>query len=59
VALKADQREWHIGGDFLQIYRLEGNAIIFVHSGSHSNLFEEGSAKIKRTRCRTFAPAER
>jgi hypothetical protein len=27
--------------DFLQIYRLEGNAIIFVHTGSHSNLFEE------------------
>ena len=37
----ADHRECHIGGDFLLIYRLEGNAIIFVRAGTHSELFEE------------------
>ena len=35
----ADNRECHIGGDFLLIYQLEGNAIIFVRSGTHSELF--------------------
>ena len=37
----ADHRECHIGGDFLLIYRLDGNAIIFVRAGTHSELFEE------------------
>lgn len=37
----ADHRECHIGGDFLLIYRLEGNVIIFVRAGTHSDLFEE------------------
>ena len=37
----ADHRESHIGGDFLLIYRLEGNTIIFVRAGTHSELFEE------------------
>ena len=37
----ADHRECHIGGDFLPIYRLDGNAIIFVRAGTHSELFEE------------------
>jgi mRNA interferase YafQ len=37
----ADHRECHIGGDFLLIYRLDGNAIIFVWAGTHSELFEE------------------
>jgi mRNA interferase YafQ len=36
-----DHRECHIGGDFLLIYQLEGNAIIFVRTGTHSELFEE------------------
>ena len=36
----ADHRECHIG-DFLLIYRLDGNAIIFVRAGTHSELFEE------------------
>ena len=37
----ADHRECHIGGDFLLIYRLDGNAIIFVRAGTQSELFEE------------------
>ncbi|MHA6911336.1 type II toxin-antitoxin system YafQ family toxin [Ralstonia pseudosolanacearum] len=31
----------HIGGGFLLIYRLDGNAIMFVRAGTHSELFEE------------------
>lgn len=37
----ADHRECHIGGDFLLIYQLNGNIIIFVRAGTHSELFEE------------------
>jgi mRNA interferase YafQ len=37
----ADHRECHIGGDFLLIYRFEGNTTIFVRAGTHSDLFEE------------------
>ena len=38
----ADHRECHhIGGDFLLIYRVEGNVIIFVRTGTHSELFED------------------
>lgn len=37
----ADHRECHIGGDFLLIYRLEGNAIVFVRAGTHADLFEQ------------------
>jgi mRNA interferase YafQ len=37
----ADHRECHIGGDFLLIYQLEGQAINFVRSGSHADLFQE------------------
>jgi len=36
----ADHRECHIGGDFLLIYQLEGQAINFVRSGSHADLFQ-------------------
>lgn len=36
-----DHRECHIGGDFLLIYRLDANSIIFVRAGTHSELFEE------------------
>jgi len=35
----ADHRECHIGGDFLLIYQIEGNAINFVRTGTHSELF--------------------
>lgn len=37
----ADHRECHIGGDFLLIYRLEDDAVVFVRAGTHSDLFEE------------------
>ena len=37
----ADHRECHISGDFLLVYRLEDNAVIFVRAGTHSDLFEE------------------
>ena len=37
----ADHRECHIGGDFLLIYRLEGDAIWFVRAGTHADLFKE------------------
>ena len=39
-----DHRECHIGGDFLLVYRLEGNGsgemVIFVRAGTHADLFE-------------------
>jgi mRNA interferase YafQ len=35
----ADHRECHIGGDFLLIYRLEGDTVFFVRTGTHSELF--------------------
>ncbi|MES3008413.1 MAG: type II toxin-antitoxin system YafQ family toxin [Pseudomonadota bacterium] len=37
----SDHRECHIGGDFLLIYRLEGNSITFVRAGTHCDLFEQ------------------
>ena len=37
----ADHRECHIGGDFLLIYQVEGNAINFVRAGTHAELFSE------------------
>jgi len=36
-----DHRECHIGGDFLLIYKIDGDIIIFVRTGTHSELFEE------------------
>ncbi len=35
----ADHRECHIGGDFLLIHQVTGNAINFVRAGTHSELF--------------------
>ena len=35
----AEYRECHAGGDFLLIYQVEGNAIIFVRVGTHAELF--------------------
>ena len=37
----ADHRECHIGGDFLLIYQIEGNAVNFVRTGTHADLFNE------------------
>jgi len=37
----ADHRECHIGGDFLLIYRVNGESIVFVRAGTHSELFED------------------
>ena len=36
----ADHRECHIGRDFLLIYKMEGNLIHFVRTGTHAELFE-------------------
>jgi mRNA interferase YafQ len=36
-----DHRECHVGGDFLLIYQLDGNAINFVRAGTHAELFNE------------------
>lgn len=33
-------RECHIGGDFLLIYELRDDEIIFTRTGSHADLFE-------------------
>jgi mRNA interferase YafQ len=35
-----DHRECHVGGNFLLIYKLKGNSILFVRAGTHSELFE-------------------
>ncbi|MBV8603336.1 MAG: type II toxin-antitoxin system YafQ family toxin [Pelomonas sp.] len=37
----ADHRECHVGGDFLLIYRLQDDAIVFVRTGTHADLFED------------------
>jgi mRNA interferase YafQ len=40
----ANHRECHIGGDFLLIYKLDGNReaerVVFVRAGTHAELFE-------------------
>lgn len=40
----ADHRECHVGGDFLLVYRLDGQgvseSIIFVRAGTHAELFD-------------------
>jgi mRNA interferase YafQ len=36
----SDHRECHIGGDFLLIYRIEFDHVIFVRAGTHADLFE-------------------
>jgi mRNA interferase YafQ len=35
-----DRRECHIQPDWLLIYRLEGNMIIFERTGTHADLFK-------------------
>jgi mRNA interferase YafQ len=37
----SDHRECHVGGDFLLIYQINGNAINFVRTGTHASLFDE------------------
>lgn len=40
----SDHREYHVGGDFLLIYRLDTSVkeerVIFVRAGTHNDLFE-------------------
>ena len=41
--LKGDwdgHRECHIGGDFLLIYLIENEHLVFVRAGTHADLFE-------------------
>lgn len=33
-------RECHVGGDFLLIYRIEDDKLVFVTAGTHAQLFE-------------------
>lgn len=35
-----DHRECHVRGDFLLIYLVEGDTVIFTRTGSHADLFE-------------------
>ena len=35
----ADHRECHVVGDFLLIYRIENGQVMFVRTGTHSELF--------------------
>ncbi len=35
-----DNRECHIKPDFLLIYKIENNILIFIRTGTHSDLFE-------------------
>jgi len=37
----ADHRECHVGGDFLLIYQSDASLVVFVRSGTHSDLFED------------------
>ena len=36
----ADHRECHVSGDFLLIYRVEEETVVFVRAGTHPELFE-------------------
>lgn len=36
----SDHRELHVGGDFLLIYRLGKESVVFVRTGTHAELFE-------------------
>ena len=35
-----DFREFHLGGDLLVIYKIDGNDLILVRIGTHNQLFE-------------------
>jgi mRNA interferase YafQ len=34
-------RECHVGGDFLLIYRIDGNLVTFIRAGTHADLFNK------------------
>lgn len=36
----ANHRECHVGGDFLVIYKIEDDTIVFVRTGTHTELFD-------------------
>ncbi len=36
----ADHRECHIGGDFLLIYKVLDDTVVFVRTGTHAQLFD-------------------
>ncbi len=36
----SDHRECHVGGDFLLIYLVSDDQLIFVRAGTHSELFD-------------------
>ncbi len=36
-----DRRECHLAGDWLLIYKVENDAVIFERTGSHSELFKK------------------
>ena len=36
----ANHRECHVGGDFLAVYRIEDDTVVFVRAGTHAELFE-------------------
>jgi mRNA interferase YafQ len=36
----ADHRECHIDGDFLMIYQIDDDCVLFVRTGTHADLFE-------------------
>ena len=40
VGSMSDCRECHIEPDWLLVYRIEGDEIFFVGTGSHSDLFK-------------------
>jgi mRNA interferase YafQ len=35
-----DCRDCHVHGDFILIYKLEGNKVIFTRAGTHAELFK-------------------
>lgn len=35
-----DYRECHLGGDWLLIYQLTGESVIFIRTGSHTELLD-------------------
>lgn len=39
-SFKKDQRECHIKPDWLLIYRIEEDELVFVRTGTHSDLFK-------------------
>jgi mRNA interferase YafQ len=39
-SFKKDHRECHIKPDWLLIYRIEENELVFVRTGTHSDLFK-------------------